>query len=80
MAAEFRNLVSATHARTFSGAYVITDEDPQGRGRASRAIVAEGSVVVVGMDDVNVTLPDLGNFQWNIQAKEIVSGDGTVFW
>lgn len=46
--------------------------------RPCRAIVvpAGGDIVILGLDGVQVTLPDPGGaFQWNVQAVEVVSAE-----
>lgn len=79
-AVELREIASGKNYRVFSGAYDILVQNPDGSGRPCRAIVAQGTVTVKDLNNVTVVLPDLGNFQWNIQASEIVSGDGVVIW
>ena len=80
---EHRDIASGKIARVFSGAHDIVALDPSGpggQGRGCRAIVAQGAVVITGMDGVNVSLPDLGNFWWDIQALAIVSGAGVIIY
>ena len=74
------DLASGKFARVFSGATDLTAEDPTSDKRPARAIVAQGAVSIVGTDNVQVDLPDLGNFWWDIQTSEIVSGDGVAIW
>ena len=83
---EFRDIASGKVARVFNGAFDILNEGPnegntQNR-RPCRAIaVSSGPCVVVGIDNVTVNLPDMGGaWQWDLQAKAIVSGVGVVLW
>lgn len=89
---EFRDIASGKLARVvvLGGPYDILTRDgelPVGSGakRPCRAIVlpAGGTLTIVGLDDVEVDLPDVGAaYQWNIQATAIVTSESgaVVIW
>lgn len=82
---ELRDIASGKVARVFAGAFDIWNEGPNSGSnnkRPCRAIaVTSGACEIVGIDGVNVVLPDMGGaWHWDVQAIAIVSGNGTVLY
>ena len=74
---EFRDIASGKFAIVVSVADInVIDLDPSSRRRPPRAvIVPDGAALeVVGIDNVNVILPDMGGaWQWDLQISELVA-------
>ena len=81
---EHRDIASGKVARAFSGPFDILNEGPNAGSnnkRPARWICTLGAVTYVGLDGVEVILPAPGvMFKWEVQATEIVSGDGIVIY
>lgn len=81
---ERNDIASGKLARVVTGPFDIVVNDPRatggGDGSPCRAFVAQGAVTIKGLDNVNVPLPDFGNFWWDVQAVEIVSGSAIVIY
>ncbi len=89
---EFRDIASGKLARVvdLGGPYDILRRGAPGEEelplnsaamRPCRAIVlpAGGTLTIVGLDDEEVELPDVGAaYQWNIQATAIVTSESGV--
>ena len=89
---ELRDIASGKLARVVAlgGPYDILSRDGElplnsAAKKPCRAIVlpAGGTLTIVGLDDVEVELPDVGAaYQWNIQATAIVTSESgaVVIW
>lgn len=81
---ERNDIASGKLALVVTGPFNVVTGDPRatggGDGSPCRAFVAQGAVTIKGLDDVNVVLPDLGNFWWDVQAVEIVSGSAILIY
>lgn len=81
---ERNDIASGKIALVAVGPFDVVTNDPRatggGDGSPCRAFVAQGAVTIKGLDDVNVVLPDLGNFWWDLQAVEIVLGNAIVIY
>lgn len=80
-AVEYRDIASGRIVLKVTGPFnILTDGPASTNGKYCRAIVALGAVTVKGIDGVNEDLDDLGNFQWNVQFSQIVTGSAYVIW